>query len=167
VLEDLRLGFEVKHQGYRQRIAFGRDLVRVRWAVGATGFIRNVTKNFFAVFRFRTLPAIVASAALAFLCLGPFLLSTILPFVGKSGSHSASAYFPAVLIAFMLLLLYRYYRRFTGISAFYTVTFPLAVCLLLYSIVRSVAVTLLRGGVRWRGTHYPLDELRRNSGPLR
>jgi cellulose synthase/poly-beta-1,6-N-acetylglucosamine synthase-like glycosyltransferase len=33
VLEDLRFGFEVKRQGFRQRVAFGRDLVRVRWAI--------------------------------------------------------------------------------------------------------------------------------------
>lgn len=157
VLEDLRLGVEVKRHGYRQRVAFGCDLVRVRWVVGATGAVRNITKNVFAAFRFRVWFTLAASAALAVFCLGP-----IAALAGNWWMRASG-----LLVLMMLFLLYRYYRRYTGVAAWYALTSPLATCLTLYAILRSMALTLLRSGVVWRGTLYPLDELRKNAGPLR
>ena len=157
VLEDLRFGFEVKRQGFRQHVAFGRDLVRVRWAKGLVGVIRNITKNFFAVFRFRVMRTIVACCALCLFCAGPFVACA----AGKAMC------IPAALVLLMLVLLYRYYRRYTGIPSAYALTFPVAACLVVYSIIRSMVVTLARGGVQWRGTLYPLKELKKNAGPLR
>ena len=52
-----------------------------------------------------------------------------------------------LVVLLMLILLYRYYRRYTGIAAWYALTFPLAACLSLYAILRSMALTLTRGGV--------------------
>lgn len=157
VVEDLRLGFEVKRAGYRQRVAFGRGLIRLRWAEGTIHFIRNVTKNFFAVFRFRTLPALAACGLLVIFCLGPF--ATL--------AGPLSIRIPAVLLLLMLFLLYRYFRRYNGIPTAYFLTFPIAAAVLIYALFRSMLVTLLRGGIRWRGTFYPIAELRKNSGPLR
>jgi len=157
VLEDLRLGVEVKRHGFRQRVAFGRDLVRIRWVVGASGVIRNITKNVFAAFRFRVWLTLAACAVVAVFCLGPFAALAGPWWMRASG----------LLVLLLLFLLYRYYRRYTGISACYVVTFPVAACLSLYAILRSMALTLARGGVVWRGTLYPLAELRKNAGPLR
>ena len=157
VLEDLRLGFEVKRQGYRQRVAFGRDLVRVRWVVGAFGMVRNITKNMFAVFRFRIPVTLGACAGMAVFCLSPFAA-----LIGNWWMRGATA-----VVMAMLFLLYRYYRQFTGISVWYALTFPFASLLVLYAVVRSMVLTLAQGGVRWRGTLYPLAELRKFSGPLR
>jgi glycosyltransferase involved in cell wall biosynthesis len=157
VLEDLRLGFEVKRRGYRQRVAFGRDLVRVRWVVGVFGMVRNITKNIFAAFRFRVWVTLLACAGLAIFCLGPF--------AALFGGWWLCGATGVVLL--MLLLLYRYYRQFTGIAAWYAFTFPVAACLVLYAILRSMILTLAHGGVVWRGTLYPLAELRRQAGPLR
>ena len=157
VLEDLRLGVEVKRHGYRQRVAFGRDLVRVRWVVGAAGAVRNITKNVFAAFRFRIWLTLCVAAALALLCLGP-----IAALAGNWWMRASG-----FLMLLMLFLLYRYYRRYTGVAAWYALTAPLATCLTLYAILRSMVLTLLRGGVVWRATFYSLDELRKNAGPLR
>ncbi len=157
VLEDLRLGFEVKRQGFRQRVAFGRDLVRVRWAVGALGVIRNITKNMFAVFRFRVWVTLGACAGMIIFCLSPFAA-----LAGGWWMRGAT-----VVVMVMLIMLYRYYRQFTGIPLWYAFTFPLAALLLLYAVLRSMVLTLLRGGVMWRGTLYPLAELRKFAGPLR
>jgi len=40
--------------------------------------------------------------------------------------------------------------------------YPAASVLLLYAMLRSMVMALWRGGISWRGTFYPLRELRRN-----
>jgi glycosyltransferase involved in cell wall biosynthesis len=157
VVEDIRLGVEVKRAGYRQRVAFGRDLLRLRWAEGTLHFIRNLTKNFFAVFRFHALPALIVCAALIPFCLGPF----------AAVAGPLSFRIPAMLFLFMLFLFYRCFRPCNGIPTAYFLTFPIAATLIIYALLRSVLVTLARGGIRWRGTFYPLSELRKTAGPLR
>jgi glycosyltransferase involved in cell wall biosynthesis len=157
VVEDLRFGFEIKRAGYRQRVAFGRGLIRLRWAEGTLHFIRNITKNFFAVFRFRALPALIACAVLIPFCLGPF--------VALAGPLRFRI--PAALLLLVLFCLYRLFHRHNGVPTAYFLTFPIAAAVLIYALFRSVLVTLLRGGIRWRGTFYPISELRKNSGPIR
>ncbi len=53
VLDDMKLGKVVKTAGYAQRNVFGEDLISIRWAKGALGVVRNLTKNFFAVMSFQ------------------------------------------------------------------------------------------------------------------
>jgi 2-keto-4-pentenoate hydratase len=47
------------------------------------------------------------------------------------------------------------------VSPLYSLTHPLGALLFCYMLLRSAAVTLWRGGVVWRGTFYPLEELKR------
>ena len=44
--------------------------------------------------------------------------------------------------------------------------FPVATLVFVYAMVRSTVLTLVRGGVVWRGTFYSLRELREHLGPL-
>lgn len=158
VLEDLRLGFEVKGHAYRQRIAFGRDLIRVHWAAGALGMAHNLTKNFFAVFRFRPIALLIGTAALTLLLCAPFA-SLFAPWPIRAAGLAALA---------MILVGHSYSaRHFTSIPLAYALTLPAGALLLAYSMLRSMILTLHRGGVVWRGTFYPLADLRRHCGPLR
>ncbi len=111
----------------------------------------------FAVFRFRIGLTLGACAGMVIFCLSPFAA-----LAGGWWMRGATA-----VVMMMLLLLYRYYRQFTGISIRYAFTFPLAALLLLYAVLRSMVLTLARGGVMWRGTLYPLADLRKFAGPLR
>ena len=47
------------------------------------------------------------------------------------------------------------------VSPLYALTFPLGALLLAYMLLRSAVVTLRQGGIIWRDTFYPLEELRR------
>lgn len=158
VLEDLRLGYIIKSRGCRQHLVLGRDLIRLHWASGALGMVHNLTKNIFATFRFRLSLLLAAWLGLVILCFGP-LAGLFAPWPVRSAG---------IVALIMLVLLYRlasrYYNR---ISTAYVFTFPVAVVLVLYAMLRSTFLTLSRRGVVWRGTFYPLRELRRNAGRLR
>ena len=156
VVEDLRMGHSIKAAGYQQRVAFGRDLIRIRWARGAVGVVRNLSKNAFAIVRFKTWMLLGVCAAL--------LAMNVLPVAGFFvGAWAATA---AAVTLGMVALLYRAYQRQTGISWLYALTFPIGTCVFVYALLQSMVLALARGGVRWRGTLYPLRELRKHAGPM-
>ena len=155
ILEDMYLGRRVKALGLRQRVAFGRDLVRVHWAPGALGVVGVLTKNLFSLFRFRLWLVLFVAFWLFAFSLGPLLA------LGLPQTRLA-----ALLIAGCVACCYRIIGRYSGLSAWNFVFAPLAGVLLTWSLLRSTWTTLRQGGVRWRGTFYSLRELRASAGPL-
>lgn len=158
VLEDLRFGWEIKRgHGLRQQVVFGKDLLRLRWAIGAFGVIRNMTKNGFALFRFRPYEALPGIAALAV-----FFLAPIAALLGPPAAR-----WSCVPFALALVIFYARNASRNGVPAGYVLLYPIGAILLLFALARSLVLTLLRGGVEWRGTLYPLKQLRETAGPLR
>ena len=47
------------------------------------------------------------------------------------------------------------------VSPLYALTYPLGALLFCYMLLRSTVVTLWQGGIVWRDTFYPLEELKR------
>ncbi len=158
VLEDLRLGFRIKQGGFRQHLVLGRGLIRLHWAHGAFGLLHNLTKNIFATFRFRSVNLLIALFGVALVCLVP-LAGLFLSWPIRAASLVSLA-----MVCVCYALAGRYYNR---IRLLYCFTFPIGAVLVLYAMLRSWIVTLTRGGIVWRGTFYPLRELRRHAGPLR
>ena len=156
VLEDVRLGVEIKRHRLRQRVALGAGLVTLRWAEGVSGVVRNVTKNFFAAFQFVVWRTVLAAAALA--------ITGIFPAIGFFGPPAMQLASFVSLAA--LITIYWLFRRPGGSSPAYALLFPIATVCIVYAMLRSMLVTLARGAVEWRGTRYSLAELRRQSGPL-
>ena len=151
IVEDLTLARRVKRAGMRQRMAFGPGLVRVHWAPGAMGVMTGMTKNLFAVFAFRSWMLMGACLWMVVFWLGPL-----------AGLGFAGLRIPAAISLAAIVVLYVAGRRVGGVPVWTVVGFPVSVGLFLYSMLRSMAVTLAAGGVTWRGTFYPLAELRKN-----
>jgi glycosyl transferase family 21 len=152
VIEDVELGRRVKRAGLASRVALGLDLLRIRWARGAFGMVRNMTKNAFALVGFRwwvALPLMLLGLAFH---VAPFALVWIAPGWSKIG-------FAIDLAA--LLAIYLGFRRFTRISPAYFLLHPVAASLMTYAMLRSMVSTVRHGGVVWRGTRYPMADLRR------
>ena len=152
VLDDMKLGKVVKTAGYAQRNVFGEDLISIRWAKGALGVVKNLTKNFFAVMSFQWPRAVLSCFALAFL--------NLMPFVGVWLAHG----WARVPYAIALLSMFLIYFGMSGMSAvpsYYFFLHPISTLLFVYTMLRSMMLTLWHGGVTWRGTKYPLEELRR------
>ncbi|HEY0307344.1 MAG TPA: glycosyltransferase family 2 protein [Acidobacteriaceae bacterium] len=156
VLEDVRLGILLKRAGFTQRMVFGRDLVRIHWATGAKGLLSVVMKNMFAVFRFQPVLLLLGCVAMLLFCVAP----VVWLFAGGAMQWAG------VITAAAVALTYRAYGRYSGISAWYGLLFPVAALMMVFALLRSTWVTWRQGGVRWRGTFYTLAELRRNVGPF-
>lgn len=152
VVDDMRLGEKVKQAGLASRVAFGDGMVTVRWAVGARGVVQNLTKNFFAQVRYNLAFAIAASCALLWLHLGPWIGTAFAPEWSRVGYAVALGSVAAV---------YAGMGRRLKISKAHVLLHPLASVVMVFTLLRSTAVTLARGGVEWRGTFYPLVELKR------
>ncbi|MGH9502956.1 MAG: family 2 glycosyl transferase, partial [Terriglobales bacterium] len=152
VLDDMKLGKVVKKAGYAQRNVFGADLISIRWAKGAMGVVRNLTKNFFAIMSFQWWRAVGTCVVLLFL--------NLVPFIGVVLAHGWARLPYAVALSSMFLV-YVGMSMHSSIEPYYFVLHPVSTLLFAYTMFRSMFLTLSNGGVTWRGTFYPLDELRK------
>jgi glycosyltransferase involved in cell wall biosynthesis len=152
VLDDMKLGKVVKNAGYAQRVAFGEALVSVHWATGAFGVVNNLTKNFFALLSFQWWRALLSCFSLVYL--------NLVPFLGVWLAHG----WAKVPYAVALLCMFGIYAGMStksSIAPYYFLLHPISTTLFAYTVLRSAALTLSRGGIVWRGTFYPLEELRK------
>lgn len=151
--DDLILGSRVKRAMYKQRFVTGVRHLEVEWYPSLSSAVQGLEKNFFSGFRYRFSYALAAVVGQLLFFAFPFLAIWIVP------GWPRLAYIGSAAIAIGLYLLTT--RRLSGESSREAIAFPLAVCLLVYVLSRSVYLTLRRGGIYWRGTFYSLRELKR------
>jgi glycosyltransferase involved in cell wall biosynthesis len=152
VVDDMKLGKLVKQSGFRSCVGIAPDFVTLRWHAGAGNVIRGVTKNFFAAFGYNLAFAVVAVAGMA--------LFNIVPFFAVFAGHGWIRLFSAIAVA-VALSMHCSVDVVNGVSPLYALTHPIGAVLFCYMVARSVGVTLWQGGVTWRGTFYPLKDLKR------
>ncbi|MDE1152046.1 MAG: glycosyltransferase family 2 protein [Micavibrio sp.] len=156
VLEDLTVGRRMKAAGMRTQVGTAPGLVLVHWATGVRGIVRVTTKNLFSSVNFRPALLLAGCMTIVMLCLAPlaglFWLPTLLP---------------CVLTLLSIFVCYRMWGEVTGIDERNFFAYPLGAGLLLWAMVRSMVVVMVKRGVLWRGTFYPLAALQRENGPFR
>jgi len=152
VVDDMKLGKLVKRAGFRSCVAIAQEFVTVRWHAGAGNVIRGVTKNFFAAFGYNLAFAAVALVGM--------ILLNVIPFFAVFLGHGWIRIFSTIAVA-VALAMHCSVDVVNRVAPLYALTHPIGAVLFCYMIVRSVAVTLWQGGVTWRGTFYPLKELKR------
>jgi glycosyltransferase involved in cell wall biosynthesis len=152
VLDDMKLGKVIKNAGFRQRNVFGEDLISIRWARGAMGVVDNLTKNFFAVLSFQWWRALASVFGLLFLNLGPF--------VGVWLAHGWQRVPYSIALGSMFLIYFGMSFK-SSIRPYYFFLHPISTLLFGYTLLRSMYLTLSNDGITWRGTKYPLEELRK------
>ena len=152
VLDDMKLGKVVKNAGFAQRNVFGADLISIRWARGAMGVVNNLTKNFFAILSFQWWRTLIAAFGLAFL--------NLMPFLGVAFAHGWDRLPYAIALASMFLIYLGMSWR-SKVPAYYFALHPVSTALFVYTLLRSMFLTLRNDGIIWRGTKYPLEELRK------
>jgi len=133
-------------------VAIAQGDVVVRWHAGVGNLVRGVTKNFFAGTGFSLAYAGVAIAGL--------LLTNVAPFLGLLFGHGWIRIFSAIAVL-IALCFHVGVNIVMRVSPLYALTHPLGAILLSFMLLRSTVVTLKQGGIIWRDTFYPLDELKR------
>ena len=158
VLDDKMLGAMIKENGYSQDALFGAGMVAVEWYSSAVAMFRGLQKNSFAIVDYKLSKLIVGTCV---------ALPQIWPWIGIIVTQGNVWWinFGTLLAtsAFYLHLL----RRF-GWSRWCLIYMPVASVISISMLWRGCILTLIRGGIDWRGTRYSLAELKQAHGkPLR
>lgn len=153
VVDDLTLGETIKKAGLGQDVVFGRDLISLRWAVGAAGVVANLEKNLFAFLKFRISLVLAVCALTFFLCVCPFLGIFFAPGWAKAAFAAAVA---------LIALVYTLSGRLMGTHPLLFLTCPIAALVFEFAALQSAFLALRDGAITWRGTKYSLEELRKN-----
>lgn len=152
VVDDVKLGKLVKEAGCSSGIAKSGASVSVYWHAGVRNIIRGTTKNFFATTGF-SLPIVCVQI------LGLLMLS-VMPWMALPFVHGWARLFAAIAVA-LAICAEGGVAIENGVSPFYALTHPIGALIFGWMLARSTIVTLWQGGITWRGTFYPLEELKR------
>ena len=152
VIDDMKLGKLAKEAGGRSGAARAEDGVSVHWHAGLRNMIRGTTKNFYAASGFK--PWLTSLQILGLLAMFVFPVAA-LPFV-----HGWALAF-ALVASGLPLITEAGVARGLGAPMGYALSYPLGALLFAWMLARSMIVTLWQGGIIWRGTFYPLKELKR------
>jgi glycosyltransferase involved in cell wall biosynthesis len=152
VIDDMKLGKIIKQSGFRSGVGIGQDSVIVRWHAGLGNVVRGVTKNFFAGAGY--------NLGIVGLGIAGLLLTSFAPFIGMLFGHGWIRVFAAVAVV-IAVCFHAAVAATMRVSPLYALTHPIGAILLSYMLLRSTVVTLRQGGIVWRDTFYPLEELKR------
>jgi glycosyltransferase involved in cell wall biosynthesis len=149
--DDLRLGRLIKSGGGRQDCLFGKGAVVVPWYRSLGEILRGMEKNAYAAVNYHLALVVLATAMELLLCVAPFAAL----FVTDGWTLALNAVTCALILG-----MFASTGRGITVRRRYAVLFPFGVLFLVYAQWRSVLLTLVRGGIMWRGTFYALRELR-------
>ncbi|MFZ3589992.1 glycosyltransferase [Bacillus sp. DJP31] len=150
--DDLQLGQLIKQKGYKQRLATGLDLIRVEWYPSLQAAFKGLEKNTFA--------GLYYSLPFTIFVLVSIIITHLLPFVTLFSEFLLIQVVSAGAILILLGLYALTTIKMTTFPVWMIFVFPITTLLFLYSTLRAVSLTYIRGGIEWRGTFYSLRELR-------
>lgn len=150
-IDDIILGKTIKNEGFRQGCLSGYGFVAVPWYDDIGEMVQGLMKNVFCFYNFRFSVAVVAVTGIA--------VTTILPLPLLLFTQGPFRW----LMLFALLARLYTFSVNAGALGNSRALFPYALVtpwVLIYIIIRATVVTTWNQGICWRGTHYPLSELR-------
>jgi hypothetical protein len=151
--DDVKLGKLFKQRGARCEFLLGAGALSVAWYDSVAAMVRGLTKNAYAGADYRGWVPPLAILGQAVFFLGP--LAALFAATGPAwGCHLGSV--------LLMLGLGVDQTKFTGGRSWHGLLLPIGVMVFGYILLRSMIVTHWTGGITWRGTHYPLAELKAN-----
>jgi len=151
--DDMKLGKILKKGGYSSDIAYGPEFLGVEWYSSVGEAIRGLEKNAFAGCDYRI--------SLALLGVIFHLLGSVFPYVAIFVTTGATRLIYGGMVMLLTLLLADC-ARFHGARPWHAIGFAPSAALFCWIILRTTILNLVQGGITWRGTFYPLKELKGN-----
>ena len=151
--DDLKLGKIIKMGGFRQNVAYAPEFLAVEWYATLGEAIRGLEKNAFAGCDYRV--GMVVGGVVVQLLFGLWPYLALLATAGVTWGLN-------LLIVLILTALLMRGATLHGARRRFAWGFPLGLCLFSWILLRTMILNLYQGGIVWRGTFYPLDQLRRN-----
>ncbi len=155
VVDDAGIAFELKASKAKVGVLSGLGEIEIEWYPTLIEFIRGLEKNGFAIFQYSL--AFLTTVYLGVVAI--FVGMMIAPFMAQSANTMC---FTWLCLSLYLAASALSLRSMMTISPFVVVLFPFTFVLMPLVFVRSAVLCLWNQGVHWRGTFYPLAELRRN-----
>ena len=151
--DDLKLGKLIKKNGYRQELLFGKGMLQVEWYSSVRELSRGLMKNMFAGVDYRISAVLVGTLVV--------VLSGVWPFAAVLLTDGATQ---IVNLAIALLIWGMCWQsaRLTSLKPWFGLGFPLGALFFVYIQWKAMLTALVTNGIDWRGTHYPLEELKAN-----
>jgi cellulose synthase/poly-beta-1,6-N-acetylglucosamine synthase-like glycosyltransferase len=150
VVDDVKLGLLLRRAGKRTRAFLGLDDVVCHWGMTLGSMIKIMEKNYFAVLDYRL--GLVVAGSVAVLII---LTIVVLGLTAGTAAGLAAGLSPLLMVLPAGIL-----ARRVGWSWPCALGVPFMFPVFLYTLLNSTLVTLRQGGVRWRDTFYPLEDLR-------
>jgi len=151
--DDVKLGKVLKDAGFQPDFVIASEHLAVEWYTGVSELIRGLEKNTFAGADYRKGLVLFAIAMLMIVYVLPFVAMFLAPW-------------PANLLFAIAAAIYVVFAgracRSNGQPSALGILFPVGVVLFAGIQLRTMILNLWQGGIRWRDTFYPLDELREN-----
>lgn len=151
--DDLKLGKLLKLARFRQDLRHAPDALSVQWYGSVGEFVRGLEKNVLASLDYHGLLGLAGLAALFSLEALPWILLA----TGDSPVRWTALAAIAVVVGTLAAAL-----REARAPLYAALLAPAAAAVFVYAFARSILLTYARGGIVWRGTFYPLAELRKN-----
>ena len=151
--DDLKLGKIIKQGGFRSDVAYAPDFLSVEWYASLGEVVRGLEKNAFAGCDYRITRALSGATF--------HLVAVVWPYLALLVTHGTVRLIYAGVVL-VLTLLFADSASFHRARRWYAVGFPLCTLLFVWILLRTMVLNLARGGITWRGTFYPLRELKGN-----
>ena len=151
--DDMKLGKILKRGGFRQECAYGGGLLLVEWYATLGELIRGLEKNAFAGVDYRLSVLLLGALCQVAASVWPYL-AVFLTTGATRGVYLA--------VVTLITLIFVDSVGFHRAKRWYAIAFPGTALLFIYILLRTAFLNLAHGGITWRGTFYPLKELRAN-----
>lgn len=151
--DDIKLGKIIKKCGLRQDVAYAPEFLAVEWYASVAEAVRGLEKNAFSGADYNV-AMVVSGAVLHTLC-------SIWPFAALFLTSGITRELNMAVVV-ITLLTFIDCARFHHVKSWYAVGYPPASALFVVILLRTMILNLYQGGIYWRGTFYPLKELKGN-----